>query len=119
MDYRSGAPASDLDFRRNTRVVSDTDVIGYFNAQGPMLRLDAASGEELLAYDDGLHLEYGEYLGGGKEFGARTKKLLVPSIKIRPGLVKDDAVIQVYNNEIVRLDRETGKRQWHRQQPKA
>ena len=27
--------------------------------------------------------------------------------------MKDDAVIQVYNNEIVRLDRETGKRQWH------
>ena len=74
-------PASDLDFRRNTRVVSDTDVIGYFNAQGPMLRLDAASGEELLAYDNGLHLEYGEYLGGGKEFGARTKKLLAPFIK--------------------------------------
>jgi len=125
LDAASGLPLWNreivrLDGNRTTQVPTDKYVVGYFNNTGPMLKLDAATGEELMSYDQGLSLKVGEVLGRGKEFAKRTKKIMgVFSLQSAQILVRDNALVQAYGNELVKLDLESGKRLWGYKAPKG
>ncbi len=125
LDAANGLPlwqrnVVELSSSRTRRVPGDEVVIGYFNETGPMLKLDAATGKELMAYDQGLSLEIGERFRHGKEFGKRTQKeqgvLYESTAQV---LLQEDTVIQVYGNQVVRLDKASGRKVWGYQAPKG
>ena len=94
------------------------DVVGFFDPEGPMVRLDAATGEVLQTYDQGLSLVQGEYKSGGGEFSARMETSFGTIDTLHTHIMRQGSdVVQVYGGAVAKLDVASGNKKWHYQAP--